>query len=148
MQSSTLFLLIAHSSQYAPVKILMDVAAELDGRADNYDGMDAAAQKTHHDLQDAIVKVEELRDRLHQADLSEEDRRTVFEEMRGTERELHQLGLAERNNLLFEMARSMGLEGEAVHDAARMVSEIISATESRGFGRPPRGGGPRHRGGR
>ena len=111
-------------------------------------GMDAAAQKTHYDLQDAIVKVEDLRDRLHQADLSDEERRAVFDEMREKEHELQRLGLAERNNLLFEMARSMGLEGEAVNDAARMVSEIISATESRGFGRPPRGGGPRHRGGR
>ena len=103
-------------------------------------GMDAASQKTHNDLQDAIVRLEELRDRMHQESLSDEDRKTIFEEMRKTEHELRRLGSAERNNLLSEMAKSMGLEGEAVTDATRMVNEIITATESRGFGRPPPGG--------
>jgi len=107
-------------------------------------GMTAEAQKTHNDLQDAIVKLEDLRERMHQEDISDEDRDAVLREIWDTERNLRQLGLAERNNLLFEMAKSMGLEGEAVNDAARMVSEIISATETRGFGRPPPGGrGPR-----
>ena len=93
------------------------------------------------------IRLEGMKFRAH-VGTTDEERRAVFDEMREKEHELQRLGLAERNNLLFEMARSMGLEGEAVNDAARMVSEIISATESRGFGRPPRGGGPRHRGGR
>ena len=105
-------------------------------------GMDAASQKTHNDLQDAIVRLEELRERMHKEDLSDEDRKSIFEEMRETEHELRRLGAAERNNLLSEMVRSMGLEGEAVNDATRMVNEIITATESRGFGRPPPQGGP------
>lgn len=104
-------------------------------------GMDAAGQKTHNDLQDAIVRLEDLRERMHQEDLSDEDRRSTFEEIRAAEQDLQRLGSAERNNLLLEMAKSMGLEGDAVNDAARMVNEIISATETRGFGRPPRGGG-------
>ena len=46
----------------APVKILMDVAAELDGRAENYDGMAAAAKrKAARDMTKLIGKVEEMR---------------------------------------------------------------------------------------
>lgn len=103
-------------------------------------GMGSEAQKTHNDLQDAIVKLEELRERMHQEDISDEDRRSVFEEIREAEHDLRRLGALERNNLLVEMAKSMGLEGDAANDAARMVTEIITATESSGFGRPPHGG--------
>ena len=54
--------IVKNQGQAAPVKILMDVAAELDGRADNYDGMDAAAKrKAARDMTKLIGKVEEMR---------------------------------------------------------------------------------------
>ena len=54
--------IVKNQGQAATVKILMDVAAELDGRADNYDGMDAAAKrKATRDMTKLIGKVEEMR---------------------------------------------------------------------------------------
>ena len=54
--------IVQDQGQAAPVKILMDVAAELDGRAENYDGMDAAAKrKASREMKKLIGKVDEMR---------------------------------------------------------------------------------------
>ena len=106
--------------------------------------MSEAAQKTHGDLQDAIVRVEDLRDRLHQADLSDKERGEVFEELMKTEREINRLNAAERRNLLAETAKAIGLKGDDRKVFLDTVGEIIKATDGGGF-RPPHGG---RRGGR
>ena len=57
-----------------PVKILMNVAAELDGRTENYDGMDAAAKrKAALDMKNVIAKVDEIRGAIdaHKAEIVE-----------------------------------------------------------------------------
>ena len=54
--------ILQDQGQSVPVKVMMDVAAELDGRAGNYDGMDAAAKrKASREMKKLIGKVEEMR---------------------------------------------------------------------------------------
>ena len=54
--------IVQDQAQAVPVKVLMDVAAELDGRAENYDGMDAASKrKASREMKKLIGKVEEMR---------------------------------------------------------------------------------------
>lgn len=106
--------------------------------------MGESAQKTHGDLQDAIVRVEDLRDRLHQENLSDKEREEVFGEIMKTEREINRLNAAERRNLLAETAKEVGLKGDVRKAFLDTVGEIIKATDGGGF-RPPHGG---RRGGR
>ena len=54
--------IVNDQGQAVPVKVLMDVAAGLDGRAENYDGMDTAAKrKASREMKRLIGKVEEMR---------------------------------------------------------------------------------------
>lgn len=54
--------IVQDQGQAVPVKVLMDVAAALDGRTENYDGMAAAAKrKAARDMTKLIGKVEEMR---------------------------------------------------------------------------------------
>ena len=67
--------IVQDQSQAVPVKVLMDVAAELDGRAENYDGMDAAAKrKASREMKKLIGKVEEMRSAID-ANTAEIERR-------------------------------------------------------------------------
>ena len=53
---------IVQAREGRPIKILMDVAAALDGRDGNYDGMDVAAKrKAANDMRKLIGKVDQLR---------------------------------------------------------------------------------------
>ena len=67
--------IVQDQSQAVPVKVLMDVAAELDGRAENYDGMDTAAKrKASREMKKLIGKVEEMRSAID-ANTAEIERR-------------------------------------------------------------------------
>lgn len=100
--------------------------------------MSAAARKTHEDLQTMIERREEIESRLHDPELSAEDRRAIFEEMRETDRELDRLNRRERDNLLTQTANDLGLKGEDAAELTAAVKGIIEATEGMRW-RPSRG---------
>lgn len=101
--------------------------------------MSASARKTHEELQAMIERREEIESRLHQPDLSGDDRRALFEEIMQTERELERLNRRERENLLKQTAADLGLKGAEAAELTATVKEIIEATEGMRW-RPSRNG--------
>ena len=107
-------------------------------------------RQTHEALQDAIAKREELRQLLNpqNEDVTEEQRKKTFEELRKLDQTLHQLETSERNTLLNKTARSFGLSKANAKEMVETVKAIYQATGSEGrrhggFGPPP--GGSRRR---
>lgn len=110
--------------------------------------------KTHEALQDAIVRREELRQLLNpqNEDVTEEQRKKTFEELRELDQKMHQLETSERNTLLHKTARSYGLSNANAKEMTEAIKAIYQATgggggRHGGFGGPPPGGpgGPRGR---
>ena len=104
--------------------------------------------QTHEALQDAIVRREELRQMLNpqNEDMTEEQRKSTFEELRKLEHQMHQLETRERNTLLTKTARSFGLSSANAKEMTEAVKAIYQAT---GDDRPRHGGpGGPHNGGR
>ena len=112
--------------------------------------MSPEARETHNKLKELIAQRAELESKISPeaiADSTEEERREFFEAMRDTDRQIRELNQIERDNLLQEAAKSLGLEGDDAKEVADMVKGIYDATESdRGFG--PGGPGGRGPGGR
>lgn len=112
-------------------------------------GMSAAAKRTHEELQQAIVDREELEIKLHDADLSDEERGELFAKMRETDGRLRRLNAAERDNLLLETAKGLGFGGAEAKEISATIKDVIDATSSWGHmpgfggGRGRRGGHPR-----
>ena len=111
--------------------------------------MDSAARIVHDKLQAHIARQEELEQKMHDENLSEEDRRALMEEMHDNGRQLRAFNDVERKNLIEETARNLGFEGEDVKEISATMREIIEATDN-GFGGPHGHGHGRHggRGGR
>lgn len=101
--------------------------------------MSASAKKTHAALQEAIARREEIEEKLHQEDLSDAERRALFEQMRESEHELRNLRHAERNNLFEATANALGFEGDDAKEIVGTIKEVIESTESswRHMGPPP-----------
>ena len=91
-------------------------------------GMSARAKKTHEDLQDAIARREELLERMHQQDLSDEDRRQAMEAMRENETAMRELNMAERANLLAQTAEALGLGAAEAAEMTATINDIFEAT--------------------
>ena len=104
--------------------------------------------QTHEALQDAIVRREELRALLNpqNEDVTEEQRKKTFEELRELDQKMRQLENAERNTLLTKTARSYGLSKENAKEMTEAVKAIYQATGSdgnrHGFGGRGGPGGP------
>ena len=103
--------------------------------------------KTHEALQDAIVRREELRQMLNpqNEDVTEEQRKKTFEELRELDQKMHQLETSERNTLLHKTARSYGLSNANAKEMTEAIKAIYDATgggggRHGGFGGPPPGG--------
>lgn len=112
-------------------------------------GMSPQARETHEKLQDLIVKREEIEDEMYAADLSWDDRREIFERMREVDGQINQLNRAERQNLLNETAKALGLKEEDAMALGATVQEIYDVTGNQGFGgRGGPGGAGGARGGR
>lgn len=107
--------------------------------------MSASARKTHADLQELIARREELEEQLHDEELTDEQRRALGEELGKTHQELQRLNDEERDNLLEEAARSLGLGAEDSKAFAETIQDVIDATEI-GW-RSSRRRGPRGQGG-
>jgi len=103
--------------------------------------MSASARKTHAALQDLMAKQEGLMERLHDENLTREQRHAIMEELHSTGRELRKVSSDERTNLLEETAKSLGFEGDDVKEISATIQDVIEATDNgRGFGGPPPGG--------
>lgn len=110
-------------------------------------GMGAGARKTHERFQDLIVSRDEIEEALGTEGLSDEERREIFNKLRENGDEMRRLAAEERRNLLQEVAKTMGLHGEAASDFSETIREVVNATEVFGFGGPRGGrGGPPGRG--
>ncbi len=105
-------------------------------------GMSEEARRTHDELQSAIERREQIAERMQNfMDMTDEERRAAHEEMREANRQIHELGMAERDNLLTQTAEALGFEGDAAAEIVDTVKGIYEATESHGFGpRAARGG--------
>ncbi len=113
--------------------------------------MSAEARQTHEALQDAIEKREALEDKMRSfMDMTDDERRSVMEEMRETNGKIRELNAAERDTLLTQTAEMLGFEGEAAEEIVETVKDIYEATETDHMFGPggPGGRGPgRGRGG-
>ncbi len=120
----------------------MDILGSIDTSA-----MSASARRTHEEFQDAIERREAVEDKMRGfMDMTEDERRSVMEEMRDVQAKMRELGEAERENLLLQTARALGYDGDDAEEIAATVREIYEATEfDRGF---MHGGGQGSRGGR
>ena len=101
--------------------------------------MSKKAKRTHAALQEMIARREEIEQQVHREDISDEDRRRLFDEMRQTHGEMMRLNGEERKNLIAETAKTLGFEGEDVKTISDTIMEVIRATDG-GFGGGPRGG--------
>lgn len=101
--------------------------------------MNASAKSTHDELQELIASREELEDRMFNPDLSDDERRQLFEEMRETDMAIRELNGDERNNLIAQMLDGLGLEPEEAAEVGVTINSIIDATSG---GREMRGGPP------
>jgi len=101
--------------------------------------MSASGKKTHAALQEAIARREEIEEKMHQEDLSDDERRALFEQMRESEHELRSLRRAERDNLFEATANTLGFEGDDAKEIVDTLKEVIESTESswRHMGPPP-----------
>lgn len=87
-------------------------------------------RQTHDALQEAIARREELQALLNpqNEDITEEQRRKTFEELRELGHKMRQLEKEERNTLLTKTARSFGLSKADAQEMAETVKAIYNAT--------------------
>ena len=102
-------------------------------------------REVHDQYQEAVSRREELREMLNpqNEEITEEQRRELFNEMRELDRLTMELAESERNTLLMQAARDLGATGQEASDFIETISAIYEATQVRGGPRPPRGGPPR-----
>ena len=105
--------------------------------------LNAKERQTHEALQDAIVKREELRQRLNpqNEEVTEEQRKATFEELRKLDETMRGLETRERNTLLTKTARSFGVSAANAREMTETIKAIYEATSGSHHG--PTGGGPR-----
>ena len=93
--------------------------------------MSAEARRTHEALQDAIERREALEDRMRNfMDMTDDERRSTFEEMHETNRKIRELNAAERDTLLAQTAEMLGFEGESAEEIVETIKDIYEATET------------------
>jgi hypothetical protein len=112
--------------------------------------LNAKERQIHAALQDAIVKREELRQMVNpqNEDVTEEQRRATFEELRKLDQTMRQLETSERNTLLTKTARSFGVSASNAKEMVETIKAIYDATGGGHHGPPhggPGGGGRRGR---
>lgn len=101
--------------------------------------MSSSEKETHMRLQNLIEEREELQLRLEEgfasAETSGEERRAVLNQMREADRQIAELNVAERENLIKKTAEAAGFSGEDVGQIAGTIMKVIEATENNPFGR-------------
>ncbi len=110
----------------------------------NTDGFTKEQKQTHEQLQDLLVRREELgakiRETMEDENVTEADRRAAFDEMRTLHENIRRLERQERNTLLTTTAQNLGLSGE---DAAELADAVEVIYDMTGMGEHgPHGPGP------
>ena len=90
--------------------------------------MSEKAKTTHAQLQSAIVKREALEDQIHSDEITEDERRELFDQMREMDHEMRELNRRERDNLLEETAIELGYQGDDAADIVATIKDIFEAT--------------------
>lgn len=103
-----------------------------------------AEREVHDQYQEAVARREELREMLNpqNEDVTEEQRRELFKEMRELDELTRKLAESERNTLLTQTVRDLGASESEANEFVETISAIYEATQVRGPGgfgrRPPR----------
>ena len=99
--------------------------------------MTPEGKAVHEKLQELIAQREQLEQRRHSLpNMEETERRSYFDELFKTDREIRELSRQERDNLLRQTTDALGFSGNAADEIIETVKEICEATEN-GFGRTP-----------
>jgi len=107
--------------------------------------MSPQGRKVHARYMELSAKRDELMDSMQREDVTDEERRATWGRIHQMGESLHEAAAAERVNLLNEMARDLGFEGEDAMAIAETVREVVDATDP-GFGWMPHGRGGRGNG--
>lgn len=92
--------------------------------------MSDEAKRTHEELQGVIVEREALEEKMHNADLTDEERRDLFIQMRQIDNRMRKLNEKERDNLLQETAKGLGFDAKDAKEITGAIKEVIEATSS------------------
>jgi len=99
-------------------------------------------KKSHEEYQRLIERREQLEEKMHNPEMTDEDRDDIFRDMRETDHALRHAARAERETLMGQMAQALGLSGDDAASVSETLDDIIRSTEQgRGFGPPPPDGG-------
>ena len=106
--------------------------------------LSSTEREVHDQYQEAVARREELREMLNpqNEDVSEEQRRELFKEMRELDELTRKLAESERTTLLTQTVRDLGASESEAGEFVETISAIYEATQVRGpggfRGRPPR----------
>lgn len=93
--------------------------------------MGESARKTHESLQQLIARREEIELQMFDPEIGDEERRAIFREMRETDNALRELSQVERENLISQMAESIGLSADESAEVNATILDILDATDFR-----------------
>ncbi len=128
-------------TRVATVQKRLDFLASIDTAS-----MSKAEKIAHERLQKLILEREEivstLENQSENAQISNDERGNLMRHMREVSREINDLNVIERENLIKRTAEAVGFSGEEVGEIASTIKEIIEATEN-GFGHRRPMGSPR-----
>ena len=93
--------------------------------------MGESAKKTHETLQKLIARREEIESQMFDPEIGDEERRAIFREMRETDNALRELSQVERENLISQMAESIGLSSDESAEVNATILDILEATDFR-----------------
>jgi len=100
-------------------------------------GWSSRARDNHERLQDLIAKREQIEQSLHDPELSDDERKRLFDELRSTGDELRGLNMMERDTLLHETVKALGVSEREAKEFTLATREIIQATDDGGGMRLP-----------
>lgn len=108
--------------------------------------MSAGTRSTHEKLLANTDKIAEVEAMLRDENTTDEERRELFGQIRELYDNQRQLNQAERDNLIEQISREVGMSAEDAAEFGATINEILQATEAtggRGPGGPGGPGGPR-----
>jgi len=104
-------------------------------------GMTAEQKQAHEKYQELIARREQLEEKMHNPEMTDEDREDIFRDMRETDHALRHAARTERETLIDQTAKALGFTGDDAAAVSATIRDVIGSTEQHGFG-PPHGGGP------
>ena len=121
---------------------LRRTASQLDWLASiDSSGMTAKQRDVHERYQELVVQREELMEKLSpNSDATDEEREQALQELRKVGGQLWSLANSERDTLLSETVKAVGISGNDAKEVVETIKSIYQNTSMFGFGggRPPR----------